>query len=283
MSDGDRTAGPAGDSAGAPDPGSAAAPDRPAAAAPPPEPPPPRARRSLAVSLSLVGLAGAAFLTGLLVFNNLVMPRIIHGVGETRVPDLANLTLEQAEKSLQPLPLTLTRAGERFDPSVPRGFILSQDPPPDTPVRGRRMVSVVVSLGEEFSSVPELFGSTVRGASVLLARAGLTLGGMTRAPSEEVGEGLVVATDPPAEAVLPRNTPVSLLFSAGAGPESFVMPDLVGRDVQLARREFEAMGFRVLCPPRASSGAIFSQNPAPGSRITRGASIFVDAAGPVKR
>jgi serine/threonine-protein kinase len=131
--------------------------------------------------------------------------------------------------------------------------------------------------------VPELFGSSERGATVLLERSGLALGGVTRAPSDEVGEGLVVSTDPPAEAVLPRNARVSLLISTGAGQESFVMPDLVGRDVLIARRELEAMGFRVLSRSPAHGGAIFSQNPAPGTRLERGATILVEAAGPVRR
>jgi methionyl-tRNA synthetase len=46
-----------------------------------------------------------------------------------------------------------------------------------------------------------------------------------------VGEGLIAGSDPPAESVLPSGTPVSLLVSAGAGEESFVMPDLLGREI----------------------------------------------------
>ena len=237
----------------------------------------------LTVWLSLLALAGVAFGTGLALFNNLLMPRFIHNTGEVRVPDLTNLTVDQAEQALRVANLRLVRAGERFDPSVPRGFILSQDPPPDTPILARRMVAVTVSLGEEFSTVPELFGSTVRGASVLVARAGLEMRGITRAPSEEVGEGLVVASDPPAESVLPHNAPVALLVSAGAGEDSYVMPDLLGRDVELARRDLEAIGFRVLSPENQARGTIFTQDPAPGSRILRGATLMVEASGGVRR
>ncbi len=251
----------------------------------PPEPPargvrPPRKPSRIRSMFSVVGLALAAFATGLVLFNNFVMPRLIHHGSEVRVPDLTNLTLEQAEKALQPLGLTLSRAGERFDASVPRGFVLSQDPPSETPVRGRKRVTVLVSLGEEFSSVPSLFGESQRGARYLLERAGLRLGGVTRAPSDEVGEGLVVATDPPAEAVLARETPVSLLVSAGKGEESYVMPDVLGREVGGARRQLEALGFTVLTPPAAPSvGVIVFQEPGAGSRITRKSTILLQAAG----
>lgn len=239
----------------------------------------PRKHR-LAIMVSVVGLALLAFLTGLVLFNNLIMPQFIHGTGEVKVPDLANLTFEQAEKQVSALKLQLSRAGEHFDPSVPTGFILSQDPREGTPVRGRKRVMVVVSLGEEFSSVPELFGESMRGARLLIERAGLAVGGITRAPSQEVGEGLIAGTDPPAESVLPRGTPVGMLVSTGAGDELFMMPDLLGREIGGVRRQLEALGFRVVTPPAVPSiGAIVFQDPAPGSRITRDATILLQATG----
>jgi len=238
----------------------------------------PSRRHRAAAFFGVVGVAVAAFVTGLLLFDNVVMPRLIHGVVEVRVPDLSNLTLEQAEKQLGAVGLRLSRAGERFDPAVPAGCVVSQDPPEDTPVRGRRRVSVVVSLGEEFSSVPEVFGESVRGARVLVERVGLRVAGITRAPSDEVGEGLVVASDPPAETVLPRDTPVGLLVSSGAGPRYYVMPDLLGREITGARQQLEALGFKVSTPPGAPSlGTIVMQVPPPGSRIVRGDAIVLQA------
>lgn len=239
-------------------------------------------RRGHPLRETLAVLAGAllAFVLGLVIFNRIVMPRLIHSGGEVRVPDLQNLTLEQAEKALKPTGLALSRAGERFDPSVPRGFIIAQDPAPDTPVRGNRRVLVTTSLGEEFSSVPELFGQSRRGAQLLLERAGLRIGGSTRAPSQDVGQDLIAGSDPPAETVLPRGTAVSLLVSTGPGPEVFVMPDLVGREISGVRRQLEGLGFRVLVPPAAASvGPIVSQSPPAGSRVTTDAQIVLQATG----
>ena len=244
-----------------------------------PEPPLPP-RRRIAAALSIAALAIAAFATGLFVFNNLVMPRFIHVNAEVRVPDLTNLTIERAEKQVSALDLQISRAGERFDPSVPSGFILTQDPPEGTPVRGRRRISVIVSLGEEYSSVPELFGESQRGARLLLERAGLHAGGISHAPSDEAGEGLVVSSDPSAEAVLSRGSEVSLLISTGAGRDEYVMPELLGRELTGVRRQLEAIGCRVVVPAGASgSGGIVFQNPAPGARITHDATITLQAMG----
>jgi serine/threonine-protein kinase len=239
-----------------------------------------RARHSVRDSVILTVVSLAAFAVGFELFNNFLMPRLIHSTGEVAVPELSNLTLEQAERALGSTGLVLSRSGERFDPSVPRGFILSQDPGAGTPVRGHTRVLVTVSLGEEFSSVPELFGESRRSAQLLLERAGLRLGAITRAPSEQVGQDLIAGSDPAAESVLPRGTPVSLLVSLGPGPEEYVMPDLAGRELAGARRQLEAFGFKVLVPPGAPSvGAIVTQSPSPGARVTRDAQVILQGTG----
>jgi hypothetical protein len=235
-------------------------------------------RHRTAALLGMLGVALAAFVTGLVLFDNVVMPRLIHGVSEVRVPDLTNLSLPEGEKLLGAVGLRLSRAGERFDAGVPRGYIVAQEPPADTPVRGHRRVSVVLSLGEEFSNVPELFGESVRGARVLLERSGLRAAGVTRAPSNEVGEGLVVASDPPAETVLRRGSPVGLLVSIGSGPQYYVMPDLLGREITGAMRQLEALGFKITVPPGSPTlGTIVMQLPAPGSRVTPGDPVTLQA------
>ncbi len=258
----------------APVSGAAPAPDPPRTTAPRPR------RRRIRGLVALLVLAGVAFATGMLLFNNLIMPRLIHSAGEVRLPDLTNLTVEQAERQLRPMGIAVSRSGERFDASVPRGFIVGQDPPAETPVRGRKRVMVVVSLGEESSSVPAVFGESVRGARLLVERAGLRVGGLTHAPSEAVGEGLVVDSDPPAETVLPRDGVVGLLVSTGSREEYFVMPDLLGREIAGARRQLESFGFKVLTPPAAPSiGTIVFQDPAPGSRISLSTTIVVQGTG----
>jgi beta-lactam-binding protein with PASTA domain len=210
-------------------------------------------------------VAVAAFVVGILVFNNVLMPQLIHREAEVRVPDLLQLTEGEAQKALEPAGLQLSRSGERFDPGVMRGRIVQQDPPAGTPVRGRRRVSVVVSLGEEFSSVPVVFGETRRGAELLLQQAGLRVGGIARSPRDAVS-------------VLPRGTPVALLLSTGVDDEVVVMPDLIGSELGRVRRQLEAQGLQVLSPPAGpSSGPIVAQDPPPGTRLTRDMSITLQA------
>ena len=91
-------------------------------------------------------------------------------------------------------------------------------------------------------------------------------------------QGLVVATDPPAETVLRRGAPVGLLISSGTGPQYYVMPDLLGREITGATRQLEALGFKISVPPGSPPlGTIVMQLPAPGSRIAPGDAIQLQA------
>jgi len=243
---------------------------------------PRRARRPLRTLLTTVLVAVAAFFTGLGLFNYVVMPRWVHRGAEVRLPDLSNLNAAQAERVLGPLGLRLSVRGEQFDPAVPKGFILWQDPPANDVVRSGRPVSVLISLGEEFASLPVLYGESKRGASLLLSRSGLQLGETVEAYSDEVGTGLVVATEPGAQAVISRGTPVSVLVSRGSPSEQYLMPDLRGRDVKSVKNDLEALGFPVqVAGDVGRLASIVEQSPPPGKRIRRGETLALKVAGQV--
>jgi len=87
----------------APPAGGVAAPQ--AAETPSPAARPTRWHDRLRGASIMAGIGVLAFATGLVLFNSVVMPRLIHGVSEVHVPDLRNLTLEQAEHALRPLDL----------------------------------------------------------------------------------------------------------------------------------------------------------------------------------
>jgi len=247
-------------------------------------PPPPRRSTwfdALRPFLTTALVAIAAFFTGLALFNEVVMPRWVHRGTETRVPDLQNLNLRQAASVLDPLGLRLSVRGEQYDPQVPKGFVIWQDPPANDVVRRGRPVSVLVSLGEEYMSVPALYGESKRGAGLLLSRSGLALGDVVEAYSDEVGQGLVVATEPGAQSVVNKNAAVSVLVSRGTPGETYLMPDLLGRDIKTVKGDLEALGFVVQVVGEGKFAPIVEQIPLPGSRIRRGQTLVIKVAGQV--
>lgn len=139
-----------------------------------------------------------------------------------------------------------------------------------------------MSLGEEYASVPALYGESMRNAGVLLARAGLQVGDVVRTHSEVMGLGFVLASDPPPQTVVARGTPVHLVESLGAVAEAYLMPDLRGLDARAMSQSLEAAGFRVKVTGAVGGFAtVVDQKPEPGTRIESGDEVQLRVAGRV--
>jgi beta-lactam-binding protein with PASTA domain len=235
--------------------------------------------RAVVVTLAISVLA---FFTGLSIFNFVVMPRWVHQGDETLVPDVRRLDVRQAEGVLDQAGLRLSIRGEQFDPEVPKGAVITQSPRPNDAVRRGRVITVFVSLGEEYASVPALHGESIRHARILLSRAGLEVGDVVRSHSEWLSQGLVLASDPPAQAVVPRGTPVHLVESQGPASEAYLMPDVRGLDARSMAQNLEALGFRVRVEGSIGGFAtIFEQVPMPGVRVESSDEIILRVAGRV--
>jgi serine/threonine-protein kinase len=86
------------------------------------------------------------------------------------VPDLVGSDVDDARDVLEQLGLEAA-VTDQFDAEVPEGVVISQDPAGGTLVKGDR-VTLVVSKGPEFASVPSVFGSDRESAVATLEAAG---------------------------------------------------------------------------------------------------------------
>ena len=225
------------------------------------------------ILLSVVALFG-----GLLVVNLVLMPSFTRQGAEVPVPELVGLSELQAERALAEEQLRLSKASEQWSPDVPRGFVMSQDPPAGSTVKRGRRVSVIVSLGAQGTSVPLVTGETMRQAQAVIEGAGLRVGRVARAWSDEVGRDLVLGSDPPGETLVDQETAVNLLVSLGPTPRSYVLPDLRGQEATTVARSLREEGFAVALReggPRSPDGAVSDQQPAPGRRVALRDSIVL--------
>lgn len=206
--------------------------------------------------------------------------------GVTPAPDLVGKSEAQAARMLADQGLVLRRAegGGRFDPDIPAGAVVIQEPAPRTLVKRGSPVEVVLSLGPERLTVPELTDKGLPAAQVTLAAASLTLGRTLRIYSDR-DTGLVVEQAPaPGTFAAPMES-VDLLLSRGSSSATFVMPDLVYRDYDRVRLFFENRGFRFGSVKferyeGARPGIILRQFPLAGHPVTRRDAISLVVAAP---
>jgi beta-lactam-binding protein with PASTA domain len=249
--------------------------------APAPPPPQPTERRRgprFSFWSGTLLLAGVALLGGFLVMNLVLMPSFTRQGAEVQVPEITGQSEIEAERLLAAEGLKLSKISEQWSPEVPRGFIISQDPPSGGIVKRGRRISVVMSLGAQGTSVPVLDGVTARQAQLLLEGSGLRAGRVAKVYTEEASKDVVVASDPPGETLVEQGTVVNLLVSLGPRPQSYLLPDLTGKDAHEIARGLREEGFQVQIReggPKQKAGLVSAQEPTPGHRVSSRDSIVL--------
>ncbi|WP_315114952.1 Stk1 family PASTA domain-containing Ser/Thr kinase [uncultured Clostridium sp.] len=100
------------------------------------------------------------------------------GKDGAKVPDLREIDVEVAREMLNKSNLKLGEPSYKYDDTVPKNCIISQNPGKDTMVKPGTVIEVVVSSGPEvnYVSVPSLNGKTLEEARGILAGLNLKLG-----------------------------------------------------------------------------------------------------------
>jgi serine/threonine-protein kinase len=192
----------------------------------------------------------------------------------TRVPDLTSLTPEEATARAAALGLVAVVDAEKddFDERVPLHYVRAQQPAAATAVKEGQTVRLFLSLGPRTLRMPDLTGQSPRAAAVALVRLGLREPPLAAirlpGPSGVVAQGVAPGS------VVPVSAAVELLVNRGLPEAAYVMPDLIGRDVERVRVAFEARGFHVggvksQAYEGAAAGTILRQFPLPGFPVTR--------------
>ncbi len=210
-----------------------------------------------------------AFLSLVFISAMVTMKAVTWG-GTVVVPDVSGRALAAAVTALRADGLDIKIAREEHHPTVPAGSVISQLPLPGASVKKGRNVSVVVSLGSQEVTVPDLHGQTVRMALIMVGQAGLALGEVARAALDEPKD-LVAAQDPLAQAVVQKGTGVSLLASDGPPPGAFITPDLSGKSAAAAGAVMRPMSVTV--SPTGKGEVVVSQDPRPGYPVYAGGTI----------
>ncbi len=215
---------------------------------------------------------------------------IKHGQKVT-VPNIVNKSVVDALDVLGESGLEMRKTGTRSSSVIPENSIISQDPLPGSVVKEGMTVSVVISLGSESVTIPNLAGRPLREARVDLNKVGLRVGRISKIHSPQEPD-TVLAQSPSSDKQVVRETPIDMLLSLGPRPREYRTPDLIGLSVGEATKIVKAMGVTISkMATRIDSsypeGSILEQDPHSGSIIAEGSSISLVRSAveppPVKR
>jgi serine/threonine-protein kinase len=131
------------------------------------------------------------------------------GPAQRAVPDLKGLTLDDAKARLADPTVHLTAGAvtEAFDPTIPKGQVISTTPPAGTPVERDAVVSFVISKGPDLVAVPDVSGMTLDQAVATLTAKGFVPGDVSGKAKKNV-----LQTDPRIGQLIPRGSKVDIIL-----------------------------------------------------------------------
>ncbi|MDI6712585.1 MAG: PASTA domain-containing protein [Anaerosomatales bacterium] len=133
------------------------------------------------------------------------------------VPAVVGLREADAVNRLQQAGLVAEEGGTLFSDEVPRGNVISQEPPAGTAVDRGAAVRIVVSAGAESFTMPDVIGRSAEEASRELAALGLVVS--TQVVESQLASGTVLESFPAPGSPVSAGTPVRLSI-AGQPPAS---------------------------------------------------------------
>jgi beta-lactam-binding protein with PASTA domain len=238
----------------------------------------PKKRQYPAIVLYLL-LIAVAFIAGIILFDLVIMPRVVGRGNVSSAPAIEGMSLKQAQEICLRGRLEVSVAGSRSSDEIPAGYIISQNPRQGQSLKQGRAIKVIVSSGRKMEIVPSFQGKTLRETELLVESSGLARGRTVRIFAPGEGQPSVLATSPSAGTKVPRGSPVDILVGIHGEPKSYLMPNLVGRDFPFVKDRLERLGFNVVHAAATNPGdarfphAILSQTPPAGAKIKEGDTI----------
>ena len=225
--------------------------------------------------VALVGrlvLVAAVAVVAFVFFGWLAVRVAVSGSADP-APDLIGMSGRDALERLHELDMEA-----EIDPirlpveSLEAGAVARQDPGPGTPLKRMRTVRLMV-------------GDSRNLALIALQQQNFEVDYVAGVHSSEVPRDTIIAQEPtPAELPPGATAPLRLLTSLGSPPRTYVMVDLIGRQVDAVRPYLEARGFRVTEGPNRRAianvppGVIVGQRPDAGFRVMHGAEITLQVS-----
>jgi eukaryotic-like serine/threonine-protein kinase len=192
------------------------------------------------------------------------------------VPQVRNLTVNQAQDALLRAHLTFGRAIREYDETVPRGRVIGSNPSTGKRESPLTLVDLVVSRGPQPIHVRDWTGLGADRAERVLKAQHLDVVLGEPQYSDRVAEGHVL-TQTPGAGVLHRGDRVTLVVSKG--PQLVQVPDnLTAMGVEAATAELKGLGFQVSVvksPYYIGVGYVYSTSPGGGSMAPKGSVVVL--------
>ena len=155
---------------------------------------PNKSRKRLKIALAILILI---LVTQIFIFAKFFLGGPGNKEGQISAPDLYNLTLDEAQRSLDKLNLNIrVNIEDEYSNEVEKGKIISQQPTSGATLQEGDTVTLVLSKGPMKGYIPNVVGLTLGEAGNVLKENKLSLGNIKYEYSDTYNNGIVISQDP---------------------------------------------------------------------------------------
>lgn len=209
-------------------------------------------------ALIAIAAIAAVAIIGVLVFS------LMGGLGKgDPVPSVKGMTLAEATSTLEAAGFEVGTVDKVHDDKVEADHVISQDPSANSKHEKGTRVNLVVSIGAEEVTVPDLSNMTAQEAQAALDKLGLKAAGGAGEYSADIDVNHIVRQDPAAGTAVAKGTTITYYLSLGT--ESISIPDVRNYTQDEAINTLKSAGFATQVQTDYSdsvaSGLVISYSP----------------------
>ncbi len=195
---------------------------------------------------TLMVLAGvaAAFVLAMVILAIVIGPKLFKGSGEEiACPLFVGTAYSDIENNPEYDDLLFEVTYEN-SVEYEEGVVMEQKPAKGRKIKKTQKIKLVVSLGVKSVNVPDVYGYEEADAIKTLKEKGFEVTTITK-EDEEVEAGFVISTNPPRNESVPEGSSIEIHVSLGEATKYVSTPNLIGYDLETAKKKIEEAGLTV--------------------------------------
>jgi beta-lactam-binding protein with PASTA domain/actin-like ATPase involved in cell morphogenesis len=232
---------------------------------------PPTTQRRSPIKVIVAGVVAVWIIVAAVV----ILMNLPGGGSDTKVPNLAGQTQDDAATQLKAASLAVGNITYEDSTSVPANMIIRTEPAADKKVDPGTKVTLVLARtpGADQVTLPDVANKTQDDATAALTTVGLAAGEVVYEQSDTVGENLVIRTEPAANTQVPAGSPVKLVLAQKPGQTQQAqppchVPDLAHQPREYAEQQLKNAGIQYQIKKEDSDsvqpGTVIRTDPGPG-------------------
>lgn len=214
--------------------------------------------------MAVAFVIGAAILIYLIFTNSSNL--LFSNRADVTIINFVGMTLDEYRASEYNTLLKLQEA-EEYNSTYPAGTIIRQNPKAGRTVKEGQKITLTVSLGTQYVTIPETKNMVAEDAEQTLKDMGLNV---LQKPMQDntVANGAVIYTSPAAGETVEGDSTVFLYVSRAVISNTNYVPSVTGKTLEDAKNDLKVLNFSVRTIEQASTepaGTVLSQSPAAGT------------------